>query len=226
VDDGDAIADLSRLVLDRRLDRSAANPIVVAFSGGGDSLALLIGVRRWTRAVGRPLLAVTIDHRLQPASADWAAWCAERATRLGLAHQIVGWDGEKPAVGIPAAARAARHRLLARAARAAGARVILVGHTADDRLEASVMRQAGGSVPQPREWTPSPVWPQGRDLFVLRPLLSVRRADIRARLAQAGETWLDDPANEDPPSPRPRSPAPGRRRRPAPPGLRPQTPSR
>jgi tRNA(Ile)-lysidine synthase len=205
VDDHDAIADLSRAVLDRRLDRSAPGPVVVAFSGGGDSLALLIGARRWARAVDRPLLVVTIDHRLQAGSAGWARWCAQRAERLGLAHRILPWSDAKPGVGIPAAARAARHGLLAAAAREAGARVILMGHTADDRLEARLMRQAGGSVPEPREWAPSPVWPEGRGLFVLRPLLDVRRADLRARLARAGETWLDDPANEDPRHPRVRA---------------------
>ena len=205
MDDHDAVADLSRAALDRRLDRSVASPIVVAFSGGGDSLALLIGARRWARGAGRPLLVVTIDHRLQPGSAGWAHWCAEQAARLGLAHRILPWEGEKPRVGIPAAARAARHGLLAQTARAAGARVILTGHTADDRLEARVMRQAGGSVPEPREWTPSPLWPEGRGLFMLRPLLNIRRADIRVRLAETGETWLDDPANDDPRHPRVRA---------------------
>jgi tRNA(Ile)-lysidine synthase len=205
VDDHDAIAGLSRAALDRRLDGSAASPVVVAFSGGGDSLALLIGARRWAAAVGRPLLAVTIDHRLQSGGAVWARWCAERSDRFGLAHRVLAWDGEKPLSGVPAAARAARHALLAQAARDAGARVILMGHTADDRLESRVMRQAGGSVPEPREWGPSPVWPEGRGLFVLRPLLNVRRADLRERLAQAGETWLDDPANEDSRHPRVRA---------------------
>ncbi len=205
MDDHGAIADLSRAVLDRRLDPRAPGPVVVAFSGGGDSLALLIGARRWARAVGRPLLVVTIDHRLQAGSDRWARWCAGQAARFGLAHRILDWDDDKPSVGLPAAARAARHGLLAGAAREAGARVILMGHTADDRLEARLMREDGGSVPDPREWTPSPVWPQGRGLFVLRPLLGVRRADLRERLGRAGETWLDDPANDDPRHPRVRA---------------------
>ncbi len=205
MDDHDAIAELSRAALERRLDRAASAPVVLAFSGGGDSLALLIGARRWALAVGRPLLVVTVDHRLQADSAAWAAWCAGRARRFGLAHQVLRWDGEKPRAGVSAAARAARHGLLAAAARAAGARVILFGHTADDRLEARLMRQAGGSVPDPKEWAPSPVWPEGRGLFALRPLLSVRRAVLRERLAQAGEAWLDDPANEDPRHPRVRA---------------------
>ena len=202
MDDHDAIAGqieaLTRAALDRRLDRSAASPLVVAFSGGGDSLALLIGAFRWAEGAGRRLLAITVDHRLQADSARWAEWCADRALRLGVDHRTLAWDGEKPRTGLSAAARAVRHGLLAAAAREAGAKVILMGHTLDDRLEARLMRAAGGSVLEPREWSPSPIWPAGRGLFLLRPLLSARRATIRQRLTQAGETWLDDPANADP----------------------------
>lgn len=50
---------------------------------------------------------------------------------------------------------------------------------------------------QVREWGPSPVWPEGRGVFLLRPLLDVRRADLRMFLADEGWSWLDDPANED-----------------------------
>jgi tRNA(Ile)-lysidine synthase len=46
-------------------------------------------------------------------------------------------------------------------------------------------------------WSPSPVWPEGRGLFLLRPLLSVRREAIRAALAEAGESWIEDPSNVD-----------------------------
>ncbi|MBJ7413825.1 MAG: tRNA(Ile)-lysidine synthetase, partial [Phenylobacterium sp.] len=104
----------------------------------------------------------------------------------------------KPTAGLPAAARLARHRLLADAAREAGARVILLGHTADDLAEAAVMRAAGATTPDPRAWAPSPVWPQGRGIFLLRPLLWATRADLRAWLSARGERWIDDPANADP----------------------------
>jgi len=50
----------------------------------------------------------------------------------------------------------------------------------------------------PRVWSPSPVWPEGRSVFILRPLLQLRRATLRAALTEAGETWIDDPANIDP----------------------------
>jgi len=184
--------------LDRRLLPASDHPIAVALSGGGDSLALTLIADAWARSRGRRLLILTVDHRLQAHSARWTEACAGVARRLGHDFQALPWTGEKPATGLPAAARTARHRLLADAARAAGARVILMGHTADDRIEAAAMRAAGATTPDPREWSPSPVWPQGRELFLLRPLLEVRRTAIRDWLTARGERWIDDPANLDP----------------------------
>jgi len=192
-------------VLDRRLQPAHARPIAVALSGGGDSLALLLMADAWAKRAGRTLVVLTVDHRLKPASASWTAACAATAARLGLAFQALSWEGDKPATGLPAAARDARHRLLADAAREAGARVILVGHTADDGREAARMRETGSTTPSPREWSPSPVWPEGRGLFLLRPLLALGRADLRAWLTARGETWIDDPANADLTYARPRA---------------------
>jgi tRNA(Ile)-lysidine synthase len=109
----------------------------------------------------------------------------------------LAWEGSKPATGLPAAARAARHRLLAEAARRAGAKVLLLGHTASDAAEGEVMRAEGANIGRLREWSPSPVWPEGRELFCLRPLLGVSRDEVRERLSSAGWGWIDDPANED-----------------------------
>ena len=192
-------------VLDRRLLRDSARPVAVALSGGGDSLALLLAAVDWAKGAGRPLLVLTVDHQLRAESADWTKACAATSGRLGLAFSALAWTGSKPTTGLPAAARHARHALLADAAREAGARVILMGHTADDGLEARVMRNEGSTTPEPREWSPSPVWPQGRGLFLLRPLMGVRRADIRRWLAARGESWIDDPANEDTTYARPRA---------------------
>jgi len=191
--------------LDARLDRTSERPLAVAFSGGGDSLALLLAAKIWADRVGRRVVALTVDHRLQPESGKWAAWCAERAAGLGVDHRILAWEGPKPPTGLAAAARAARHRLIAEAARQAGARVVLVGHTADDVLESEVMRAGGVRITNPREWSPSPVWPEGREIFLLRPLLAARRAGLRAWLTALGETWIEDPANLDPRQPRARA---------------------
>ena len=185
-------------VLDRRLQARHPRPIAVALSGGGDSLALLLATAAWAERAGRELLVLTVDHGLRAESADWTRTCAATAQRLGLAFRALAWTGAKPASGLPAAARLARHRLLADAARQARARVILMGHTASDIREAVAMRAAGSTTPDPREWSPSPVWPQGRGLFLLRPMLGLGRAEIRDWLTARGETWIDDPANADP----------------------------
>jgi tRNA(Ile)-lysidine synthase len=183
--------------LSRYLRPSSAAPLAVAYSGGGDSLALLLSVQAWAQDHGRQVVALHVDHQLQAASAAWARHCAEVADRLGVPFHLLSWTEAKPNTGLPAAARQARHRLLAQAARSLGARVLLLGHTADDVEEARLMRTDGASVPEPRAWGPSPAWPQGRDLFILRPLLGERRAALRAYLSDQPFTWIDDPANEN-----------------------------
>lgn len=182
---------------DHRLDPLSKAPLAVGFSGGGDSLFLLKATLDWARPRGRPVLALVVDHRLQADSAHWTAEAVAKARALGAEARALAWTGPKPAAGLPAAARRARHALLAEAARAAGARVLLLGHTASDLAESAAMRAEGSTVPDPRPWSPSPVWPEGRDVFLLRPLLSLTRAEIRAALAAEGETWLEDPANAD-----------------------------
>lgn len=191
------IATAAHRILDRRLNPDSRAPIAVALSGGGDSVALTLIAVTWAKSHGRPLLVLTVDHGLQAGSVQWTAHCQALASRLGAAFRALDWIGDKPTTGLPAAARQARHRLLANAARDAGASVILVGHTADDLVEAARMRAEGSTTPDPREWSPSPVWPEGRDLFLLRPLLNAGRAEIRAWLATQGEAWIDDPANDD-----------------------------
>jgi tRNA(Ile)-lysidine synthase len=189
--------DRAQDAFERRLNPVSSAPLVAAFSGGSDSTALLVKALAWARAHGRRVLAVTVDHRLQDASAAWSRRAGETARSLGAASRIMAWTEDKPATGIPAAARRARHRLLAQAAREAGAGVILLGHTRDDLEEARWMRAAGSSVGSPAEWSPSPVWPEGRGLFHLRPLLECRREELRTELKAGGTEWVEDPANAD-----------------------------
>lgn len=172
--------------------------MAVALSGGGDSMALLHLAAMWAGASGRRLLALTVDHRLNPQSADWTRFAGEAAARLGVAWRPLVWADALGGAGVSARARAARHRLLADAAREAGARVILTGHTANDVDEGEWMRAEGSTLGLLYDWSPSPVWPEGRGLMLLRPLLGERRAALRDHLRAAGLAWIDDPANDDP----------------------------
>lgn len=171
--------------------------MALALSGGGDSVALLHLTARWAQAHGRRLLALTVDHGLNPDSVSWSRRAEAAARAVGADWRGLAWTGDKPTGGLPAAARLARHRLLAEAARAAGAHVILIAHTADDAAEAELMRAGGSTLGRLREWSPSPVWPEGRGLILFRPLLQARRAELRDWLDARGADWIEDPANED-----------------------------
>jgi tRNA(Ile)-lysidine synthase len=165
-------------------------------------MALLEIAARWARANGRRLLAVTVDHGLNPASPDWSRSCAAACADLGVDWAEARWQGQKPTKGLATAARTARHRLIAEAARAAGAKVVLLAHTADDIAESDWIRnrslQEGGStLGRLREWSPSPVWPEGRGLMLFRPLLGERRETLREFLRGKGRDWIEDPANAD-----------------------------
>ncbi|WP_292046036.1 tRNA lysidine(34) synthetase, partial [Brevundimonas sp. UBA5718] len=127
--------------LDARLSRDVEQPLVLALSGGGDSIALLRLAAEWAKTRGRRLLALSVDHGLNPESGRWNAFAEQAARAVGGDWRGLRWDGDKPQTGLTAAARSARHRLIAEAARTAGARVVLFAHTADDIAEADLMRR-------------------------------------------------------------------------------------
>lgn len=189
-------------LLAQHLDGDRQTPLAVAFSGGSDSLATLLLTLDFAAKRGRKVLALTLDHGLQTASREWTQHCATLAARLGAEPVSLIWETDRPsadASGLPAAARAARHRLLATATKARGAKVLIFGHTQDDRHESDWMRQTDGStLGQLKVWSPSPVWPEGRGIFLLRPVLGQSREGLRALLIDKGLDWIEDPANQDP----------------------------
>lgn len=181
--------------------RTPDAPLGLAFSGGGDSSALLLAASRWADARSDALHVFIVDHGLTTHSADHAERAADRARALGCPAHLLRWTGKKPETGIQNAARQARHRLIAGAARRAGVRCILTGHTLDDQAETVWMRlRRGGhwrSLAAMRAVDPHPVWPQGRGLRLARLLLTERRADLRDWLNAEETGWIDDPANLD-----------------------------
>ena len=185
------------------LDRKApeGEALALGYSGGGDSQALICLAAQWARRSGVVLHALTVDHGLRAASHLEAEEAARSAERLGAVAHILTWTGDKPETGIQAAARRARHTLLARACRELDVSGLLLAHTLDDQAETVWMRlQAGGGWRSCRGMTeraPSPVWPDGRGVQLLRPLLGERRDTLRTYLTVQDETWLEDPSNED-----------------------------
>lgn len=156
-------------------------------------MALLCLLQRWA---GAGLHALTVDHGLRAGSADEAAQVAQWCARLGLAHTTLQWTGAKPARGVQAAARQARYDLMAAWCRAQGIGVVATAHTADDQAETVHMRLQRTQSPR----SLAGIWPQAQwnGVAVVRPLLGLSRAALRAELLSAGQGWLDDPSNSDP----------------------------
>lgn len=176
-----------------------AEPVAVAFSGGGDSLALLLLVLR--HAGPRPVYALSVDHALQEDSAQIIAKAVAQAQRLGAIANRFYWHHGVIKSGVQDAARRARYGLMGEFCRTHGIDKLLVGHSRDDQAETLWMRkQCGGgwrAMAGMSAQSYAPVWPQLRDLTLVRPLLEWSRNALRAVCTEAGEAWHDDPANEN-----------------------------
>jgi len=187
----------------RRAVREALAPfaesgarVVVALSGGADSLALATAAAHEGPRAGVEVGAVTVDHGLQSASADVAERAAAQARGMGITEARVvrvdvGTEG-----GPEAAAREARYAALRDAAESSGAAAVLVGHTLDDQAETVLLGLSRGSGSTSLKGM-SPHTRDERGLAWIRPLLALRRTDTAAFCAQSGlEPWAD-PHNDD-----------------------------
>ena len=168
-------------------------PVGVAFSGGGDSTALLLLAAR--HAPGR-VEAATVDHRLRADSGAEARAAARLAAAQGLAHEVLVWRDAPGRGNLQAAAREARLALLGDWAARRGLSAVLLGHTLDDQAETVLMRLARGAgadglsgMAEARR-SAGTLW--------LRPLLGLTRAELRGWLAELGAEWIEDPSNADP----------------------------
>jgi tRNA(Ile)-lysidine synthase len=172
---------------------SSSADLLVALSGGADSLALAAAVAFEAPRAARPLRAgaIIVDHGLQDGSAEVAAHAAEQATALGLDPVLVRRVEVGTAGGPEAAARAARYAAFEAAVTETGAPSVLLAHTLDDQAETVLLGLARGSGPTSLQGM------EGRSGLFGRPLLGVRREATHAFCADSGlEPW-HDPQNDD-----------------------------
>ncbi|MEM1307296.1 MAG: tRNA lysidine(34) synthetase TilS [Pseudomonadota bacterium] len=183
-------------------DCAAYDAVVLAVSGGSDSMAMLHLFADWRASQARSprTRVVTVDHRLRPEAAEEARAVAARCAALGLSHATLTWDRGMRRRGM-AAARDARYSLIVddALARDPDARwAVLTAHTQDDQIETAAMRLARGAsldgVAGMRRRRA--LDPFGR-CDLLRPLLGQTRARLHAHLCAAGVSWCDDPTNEN-----------------------------
>ncbi|MEV7231591.1 tRNA lysidine(34) synthetase TilS [Polymorphospora sp. NPDC051019] len=171
--------------------------VLVACSGGADSLALAAAAVFVGPRQGVDVGLVTVDHGLQAGSARRARAVADWADRAGFAPvevatvEVAGRPG-----GPEAAARDARYEALVSAAHRHRAGTVLLGHTRDDQAETVLLALARGAGPRGLAGMPAVRVLDG--IALCRPLLDVTRAQTRAACAALDLTPWDDPHNTDP----------------------------
>lgn len=167
--------------------------VLVACSGGADSLALLGATVFEGHKAGLRVIGVTVDHGLQEGSAERAAGVVAQMAALGADETASARVHVEPGgLGVEAAARRARYDVLEQMRAHFGAVTVLLGHTRDDQAETVLLGLARGS--------------GGRSIAGMRrrfdhydrPLLDVARADTVAACLAEGIDFWDDPHNSDP----------------------------
>lgn len=170
-------------------------PFALAYSGGGDSLALL----SWLRDHPSLKAVLHVDHGLREESAQEANRAAEMAKELGHEATILRWTPDSPMSGLQEKARQARYGLMGDYCRNHGIETLVTAHHADDQAETVLMRvqRASGwrGAAGMRVTRYAPVWPELAGVTLLRPALEVSRDDLRSGLN--GLTPIEDRSNED-----------------------------
>ncbi len=170
--------------------------LAVAVSGGADSLALVLLADGWARARGGAALGLIVDHGLRTESGGEAEQARATLASRGIAALVLRAIGLRHGPALAARARTARYALLRTACAEAGIVHLLMGHHAADQAETVITRALAGSGPAGLAGMAALAEEAG--LRLLRPLLCIRPARLRATLAAAGVAWAEDPSNADP----------------------------
>ncbi|MBY7649558.1 MAG: tRNA lysidine(34) synthetase TilS [Candidatus Liberibacter europaeus] len=176
--------------------------VLVAVSGGSDSVGLLISLHSILSEDqsfrGITLSAISIDHCIRDDAKNEVSYVADLCCKLGIHHVTVCWQGKKPKTRLMAAAREARYALIYDHAMSIGATIVVTAHTFDDQLETVYMRSQ-------RDFSDKGIGLSGMSnivlynmsLWIARPFLLCRRDAIRSFLSQKNVRWCEDPSNVD-----------------------------
>ena len=189
------------------------NPVrvIVALSGGRDSMALLDVVAKLFHSHRQYLIsrvqAVYVNHGLSPHAAEWEEHCRRECAKRDIPFAAVSVYVNAKGEGVEAAAREARYRALGRFARQSESDVVLTAHHEDDRIETFLLQWLRGAGPEGLA-----AFPQTRSLvspglacaqnenpiLLVRPWISVLRADIDRYAKSVRLAWIEDESNADP----------------------------
>jgi tRNA(Ile)-lysidine synthase len=168
--------------------------LVLGFSGGVDSIALLSILAGLATELRFSLRAVHVNHGISPNAPSWAAFCAAQCSRLGIPLEVEAVDiAPYRGLGLEGAARRARYEVLSRA----DADFVVLAQHRDDQAETLLLRLLRGSGLRGLA-AMSPSRPlAGTRARLLRPLLDVPRIEIEAYARSRALAWIEDESNAD-----------------------------
>ncbi|MBL4740763.1 MAG: tRNA lysidine(34) synthetase TilS [Sneathiella sp.] len=170
--------------------------IAIAVSGGSDSIALCLLAQKWCEKKSVKLVGLTVDHGLRAEAALEAQDVKLWLQKYGIEHHTLKWAGPYPDAGIQQAARHARYDLISEKCRALRVQYVLLGHQLEDQLETLLLRLSKGSGVQ--GLAAMDLVSERGAISLVRPLLTLARADLRLYLTENNQEWIDDPSNESP----------------------------
>jgi tRNA(Ile)-lysidine synthase len=175
-----------------------ARGILLAVSGGPDSVALMLMAAEWAKRLSAPppVYVATVDHGLRENAPAEAEMAARWASKLSLPHAILVWEGVKPKSRIQERAREARYELLFKHAASIGAGCVMTAHHADDQAETILFRLLHGSGISGLAGMQTVSERNG--LILARPLLGYAKADLVAFCEARAHPFFEDQANDDP----------------------------
>jgi len=191
-----AVADVRRAFREALipLELEPETRILIACSGGPDSLALAAAAIFEAPKLGIRVAACIVDHGLQEGSADIAQETLEKLEALGLDPVVIETvTVTTDSTGPEAAARTARYQALERARKLVGAELIVLGHNLEDQAETVLLGMARGSGLK----SISGMQAVDSDRKLLRPLISVKRETLRQSCMDQDISFWDDPHNQD-----------------------------
>lgn len=173
-----------------------ARNILLAVSGGPDSIALMLLAAEWARRRSQLIYIATVDHRLRKDSAFEAEQVAAWAAALRLPHVTLVWEGPRPKSKIQELAREARYDLLLRHAAIVGADIVATAHHADDQAETILFRLLRGSGIGGLSGMAAAL--ERGEIIHSRPLLQCSKTELIAVCRAKAQPFISDPSNQNP----------------------------
>jgi len=179
------------------LNPNPHDKFAIAFSGGGDSTALVHALKDHPQR--GPVYIV--DHALRKGSGEEAKAAKTFAQSCGFEAHILTWKNRSPKSAIQEKARRARYGLMGQACRIIGIKVLLTAHSRDDQAETLLMRYDRNTDWRGAAGMPAlsyaPVWPELAGVNIGRPLLDISRQELRNYNRSYGLSWAEDPSNQN-----------------------------